>query len=286
MVPPKWRRDDGELSARRLLPIIERVRAVRPIVVAYHAVDAAWRSPLSISEQVLEEHAAYFASRGFVGLTATEAGRRTGSDDLPERVVVFTFDDAYASTVRAADVLAAYGYVATVFAVTRFAGRGQPMSWFGVEHEQPARMQPMGWDDLEALAGRGWEVGSHTHSHPLLTALGVDQLAEELVWSHDLLAERFGSCTSIAYPYGVADERVAEAAGLAGYSAGFTLTRIFTADAPLLRPRVGLFDTDRGARLRAKLSTPALAARRSRPLRLIRRFRKRSWIPTGPEVAA
>ena len=65
-----------------------------------------------------------------------------------------------------------------------------------------------------------------------------------------------------------------------------TLTRIFTADAPLLRPRVGLFEADRGARLRAKLSRPALATRSSRLLRSARRFRRRSWIPAEPRMMA
>ena len=286
MVPPKARSDDGRLSHQGFVPIIERVGAARPIVVAYHAVDPAWRSPLAISEQALEEQAAFFARRGFVGLTASNAERMTASGTLPSRAVVFTFDDAYATTARAADVLDAYGFRATVFAVTRFVGSGEPMSWYGVEDEDPGRMLPMGWDDLGALAGRGWEVGSHTCSHPLLTGLGSELLADELAESRELLAGHFGSCTAIAYPYGVADERVAAAARSAGYTVGFTLTRIFTADAPLLRPRVGLFEADRGVRLRAKLSRPALATRSSRLLRSARRFRRRSWIPAEPRTTA
>jgi peptidoglycan/xylan/chitin deacetylase (PgdA/CDA1 family) len=262
------------------------VRTARPIVLAYHAVDSAWRSPLSISESALEEQAAFFARRGFVGFTASEAERRADAHDLPVRSVVFTFDDAYASTARAADVLGAYGFPGTVFAVRRFVESGEPLSWFGVEGEQAGRMQPMGWGDLDALVGRGWEVGSHTDTHALLTTLDGDALNAELAGSRQALAARLGGCTSIAYPYGIADQRVAEAARSAGYVAGFTLTRIFTADAALLRPRVGLFDADRGMRLRVKLSPPALACRRSRPARLLRRVHRRPWIPSGPEVAA
>jgi peptidoglycan/xylan/chitin deacetylase (PgdA/CDA1 family) len=252
----------------------------RPLILAYHAVDSAWTSKLAVSERSLVEQASYLHRRGYVGLTASEAERRRLEGTLPERSVVFTFDDGYASTARAADVLAAYGYPGTVFVVTRFADSGDPLTWFGVDGHEPERMRPLGWEALGRLQRAGWEVGSHTCTHPLLTSLDAERLRSELVDSRRRVIEQVGGCTTIAYPYGIADARVAAAAALAGYQAAFTLTGVELINEPLRRPRVGLFDDDRGLRLRLKLSRPSLAARRSGMARSLRQVRgPRSWVP-------
>jgi peptidoglycan/xylan/chitin deacetylase (PgdA/CDA1 family) len=250
------------------------------LILAYHAVDSAWTSKLAVSERSLAEQASYLQRRGYVGLTAGEAERRRLDGTLPERSVVFTFDDGYVSTARAADVLAAHGYPGTVFVVTDFADSGDPLTWFGVDGHEPERMRPLGWEALGRLQQAGWEIGSHTCTHPLLTSLDADRLRSELVDSRRRVIEQVGSCATIAYPYGIADARVAAAAALAGYQAAFTLTGVEMINEPLRRPRVGLFDDDRGLRLRLKLSRPSLAARRSGMARSLRQVRRpRSWVP-------
>jgi peptidoglycan/xylan/chitin deacetylase (PgdA/CDA1 family) len=263
-----------------VLRIIGGVGERRPLILGYHAVDSSWRSPLAISPGALAEQAEHLRRRGYVGLTASEAERRRLAGSLPERSVVFTFDDGYASTAQAATVLAEYGYPGTVFVVTNFADSGAPLSWFGVEHEDREQMQPMGWDELNALSGSGWEVGSHTTTHRLLTSAEEGALHRELADSRRRVIEQLGGCSALAYPYGMADARVAAAAAAAGYLVAYTLTMVETADQPLMRPRVGLSDNDCGVRLRVKLSRPMLTARRSGPARLLRRARRaRAWIP-------
>ena len=64
-----------------------------------------------------------------------EAERLRVRGGLPPRSVVFTFDDGYRSTLRAADILERHGYAGTVFAVTAFPGTGRHLSWEGIEHE-------------------------------------------------------------------------------------------------------------------------------------------------------
>jgi peptidoglycan/xylan/chitin deacetylase (PgdA/CDA1 family) len=258
----------------------------RPLILAYHAVDSAWASPLAVSARSLELQAAYLAARGFVGLTLTEAERGRQRGGLPARSVVFTFDDGYRSTALAAPILAHFGFPGTVFAVTGYVESQRPFDWYGVGHEDPARLSPMNWDELAALKGQGWEVGSHTVTHGLLTNLDDRTLADELNGSRTRIAERLGSCESIAYPYGQADRRVAVAAGRAGYRAAVMLTGVVVADEVLRRPRVELGSRDRGLRLRLKLSAPGLAARRARPARLVRRLRgTRAWMPSDEPTA-
>ena len=101
------------------------------------------------------------------------------------------------------------------------------MSWEGIEHELAeggSELQALPWDALAELAARGWEIGSHTVNHRLLTDLDDVGLDDELRESRALIAERLGSCETIAYPYGQADGRVAAAAARAGYFAACTLT--------------------------------------------------------------
>jgi len=275
-----WPGERSVLSVPPSLRIIVGVGARSPLVLAYHAVDSSWRSPLAVPEAALREQAALLRRRGYIGLTASQAERLAAEGSLPERAAVFTFDDGYASTERAADVLAGYGYPGTVFVVPPFVDSGSPLSWFGVEHEEPERMRPLGWDQLSALSAAGWEVGSHTLTHALLTAADDAALSRELSHSRSLVADRLGDCRAVAYPYGQADMRVAEAARAAGYDVGYTLTGAHTADEPLLRPRIGLTGRDLGMRLRVKISRPSIAARRSAAARLVRRARRpRSWIP-------
>ena len=262
--------------------------AARPLILAYHAVSSTWDSPLAVTEEALEHQAAYLHGRGYRGLTLAEAERLRVDGGLPPRSVVFTFDDGYRSTLRAADILARHGYAGTVFAVTAFPGAGTPLSWQGIEHELTAataeQLAPLSWDDLAALRDRGWEVGSHTVTHALLTGVDDAALAAELGESREAVASRLGACATVAYPYGVADARVAAAARAAGYLAACTLTGAHVADEPHLRPRVGMTSADTGPRLRAKLSPLGVGLRRSGAARAVRRLRRRrDWLP-APEA--
>src|SRR6185312_11961886 len=234
--------------------------AARPLILAYHAVSSTWDSPLAVTEEALGRQAAHLRRRGYQGLTMAEAERLRTGGGLPPRSVVFTFDDGYRSTLRAADILARHGYAGTVFAVTAFPASGAHLSWPGIERE------------LASLRDRGWEVGSHTVTHALLTAAGDAALAAELGDSRRAIAERLGDCATVAYPYGVADARVAAAAREAGYLAACTLTGAHVDDEPHRRPRVGMTSADTGPRLGAKLSPLGIAMRRSGAARTVRRL--------------
>src|SRR5207248_4743496 len=109
----------------------------------------------------------------------------------------------------------------------------------------------------------GWEVGSHTATHPLLPDLDDAVLEDELAGSRATIERRLGSCETLAYPYGRADERTAAAAARAGYLAAFTLGRAHRPDEPRRRPRLDLRSVDDGLRLRLRLSGGAALARRT-----------------------
>jgi peptidoglycan/xylan/chitin deacetylase (PgdA/CDA1 family) len=181
---------------------------------------------------------------------------------------VVTFDDGFASTLRARPILDEMGFPATVFIVTRFIESGEHLCWPGIEGwldgEHADELRPLAWNELDQLVDRGWEVGSHTVSHPHLPDLDEAELESELGLSLRTITKRLGKCETIAYPYGRADERVAAVASEVGYSAGCTFTPVYRTDEPHRRCRIGLTAADTGLRLRAKLSRATLAWRYSR----------------------
>jgi peptidoglycan/xylan/chitin deacetylase (PgdA/CDA1 family) len=262
------------------------VRSARPLVLGYHAVSSSWRTQLAVPEAVLRSQLTRLKSWGYVGLTLAEAERRRGNETLPARTVVVTFDDGYASTLRALPILAELGFPATVFVVTRFVESGEPLCWPGIDEwlvpETRHELRPLSWSDLEELAAAGWEIGSHTHSHPLLTTVDDDRLRHELGASQTAIARRIGSCDSLSYPYGLADERVARETERCGYSVACALTFTQFVDEPFRRPRTGLSATDTGLRLWLQVSGFGQRARRGPPARLARSLhRRRSWLPCG-----
>jgi glycosyltransferase involved in cell wall biosynthesis len=112
----------------------------------------------------------------------------------------------------------------------------------------------MGWDELVSLRDAGWEIGSHTRTHPRLTELDDAELAAELEGSRAELSERLGAPpAAIAYPYGDVDDRVAAAARAAGYRAGGGLPEgRLPAPEPLVWPRIGVYHHDRRVRFGLK----------------------------------
>jgi peptidoglycan/xylan/chitin deacetylase (PgdA/CDA1 family) len=251
----------------------------RPLLLAYHAV-GAWPSSLAIPERALRLQLELLLERGYVGLTAAESERRRQDGTLPARTVVVTFDDGFRSVLRAKPILDEVGFPATVFAVTSFVESGEPLRWPGLEQSE----ESLGWSELELLRDAGWEVGSHTATHPLLPDLDDAGLERELVDSRGTIEQRLGSCETLAYPYGRADDRTSAAAARAGYLAAFTLSRAHRPDEPLRRPRLGLQGVDRGLRLRLRLSSGAAFARRSRPAAAASALRRTllprpEWLP-------
>jgi peptidoglycan/xylan/chitin deacetylase (PgdA/CDA1 family) len=250
----------------------------QPLVLAYHALSADWPSTLAVPPDQLREQLERLVARGYRGATFTEVVR----GEAPGRSVAVTFDDGCRSVLeRGLPILSDLGLPGTVFVPTDFVGSDRPMSWPGIErwtgtpHE--SELLCLGWDQLRELREAGWEIASHTRSHPHLTAIGDESLAAELSASRAELSEGLGArCTSIAYPYGDHDDRVCRAARTAGYEGGGTM-RPGPPD-PFRYPRIGVFPADIPWRFRTKTS-PSL--RRLRASRLGMRLERRRQQPAG-----
>jgi peptidoglycan/xylan/chitin deacetylase (PgdA/CDA1 family) len=235
------------------------------IVLCYHALSPTWDADLSTTPERFERQLALLRARGFRGATFTQAV----CGQPPGRVLAVTFDDAYRSVFELArPILDRFGLAATVFVPTDYIGADGPPRWPGVDrwvggtHER--ELTPMSWEQLRALAEAGWEIGSHTGSHPRLTGLDDQDLEDELVRSKAACEEHLGApCTSLAYPYGDVDARVAQATGRAGYRAAATLPHRLRSGDALRWPRIGIYRVDNELRFRLKVSPTVLRLRRS-----------------------
>ncbi|HUA75952.1 MAG TPA: polysaccharide deacetylase family protein [Solirubrobacteraceae bacterium] len=256
------------------------------LVLCYHALSPSWDADLSTTPELFERQLALLAERGYRGVTFSEAvaagagagggvrdvgAGRAGGVRKPSgvRLAAITFDDAFRSVLELArPILDRHGFTATVFAPTDYMG-GERLRWQGIEQwlggEHEAELEPMTWEELRSLADAGWEIGSHTRSHPHLTQIGDEALARELAESKATCEERLGRpCPTLAYPYGDHDDRVVRATAKAGYEAAAALPDRLQGHDPLAYPRVGVYRVDDNRRFRLKVSPGLRRLRGSR----------------------
>ena len=237
----------------------------RKLTLCYHGLSPTWPADISATPARFERQIETILRLGFRPVRFSEIVGASAD----EKLVAITFDDALRSVVEyGLPVLQRLGAVATLFVPTDYIDAGRPMGWSGIEqwlsgpHEK--ELIPASWAEIRALAEAGWEIGSHTCSHPHLTAIDDESLARELSESRAVCEDRMSApCTSIAYPYGDVDQRVIAAAGVAGYRTGAGIPGRADGRDPLEAPRIGVFFGDGDLRFRVKVSALEPLARRA-----------------------
>jgi peptidoglycan/xylan/chitin deacetylase (PgdA/CDA1 family) len=225
----------------------------RPLVLCYHAVADDWPDALAVTLAAFERQLQAVLARGYRPVGAAEAVAGSG------KLVHVTFDDAFRSVARAVPVLQRLGVPATVFACPGFADGDGTFAVPELAGRQPPehadQLATMGWAELRELIQQGIEIGSHTLTHPHLTALDQEGLERELRESRERLEDELSApCRFLAYPFGDEDERVRAAARASGYAAAFALPGTQTATDLYSVPRVGIWREDGPFRVRVKTS--------------------------------
>lgn len=239
------------------------------LILCYHAVSPTWDCFLAVEPDRLRAQIRHLLRRGYRPMTLREALAEPGGG----RRLVVSFDDGYRSILdRGLPVLRELGAPATVFVPTDLIDEAGLFSCLSEEHlpAEQEELRCMSWSEVRRLADAGWEVGSHTCTHPRLPEIDDRRLATELRRSRAACEERLQRpCDSIAYPYGSHDARAMAATEKAGYRLAVTLeTRLFEPIAgrgPLDLPREGIFRETRWPKYLANTS------------RMIRRVRLSSW---------
>jgi peptidoglycan/xylan/chitin deacetylase (PgdA/CDA1 family) len=190
-----------------------RVRVVRgphrrPVpILMYHvlarAPSKAAYPDLFVPPADLAGEVAWLAAHGYHAVTLGQvfAYWRRGIA-LPPKPIVFSFDDGYLSQ-----------YDVALPALRRHHWPG--VLNLVVEHVESGDLRP--WQ-VRRLIAAGWEIDSHTISHPDLTTLDPVRLREEVAGSRARLRRMFGQPVRFfCYPSGRYDPRVVAAVKAAGY---------------------------------------------------------------------
>jgi peptidoglycan/xylan/chitin deacetylase (PgdA/CDA1 family) len=225
-------------------------RAAIPILM-YHVVTAAPPGvpypELWVAQRTFAAEMRALRRAGYHAITLSTALRawRHGGG-LPRRPVVLTFDDGYRSDfTHAAPVLRRFG-------------------WPGVLNLALANLRPgdITTPEVRRLIAWGWEIASHTLTHPDLTTLGPAALRHELMGSRTAIERRFGQPARVfCYPYGHYDAGVVAAVRAAGYQAATTENPgLATGAQPLTLNRVRVNGSDTAAGLLARLRALAHAS--------------------------
>jgi peptidoglycan/xylan/chitin deacetylase (PgdA/CDA1 family) len=203
------------LSPRRTLLILEYHR------VADDGPEAL--KPWRVSPDAFARHVACIHNLGIPVVTFDgwiEGGPCDDAASAAPSAIAITFDDAYEDfALEAWPVLRAYGFPAHVFVPT---GKVGGTSEWDKAHGPCARI--LDWPAMRRLSGEGVRFGAHGVTHRALSRLAPEELEAELVGSREALEAELGaSIDAIAYPYGMFNGEVVDAARGAGYRYGVTV---------------------------------------------------------------
>ena len=214
-------------------------------ILMYHVISKApagvpnaelWVDRHVFADEMQALHAAKFQA---ITLQQAYDGWKHGGP-LPKRPVVVSFDDGYLSHyTHAKPVLRALGWPGVLNLQLNVLGQG------GLTTKQ-----------IKSMIAAGWEVDSHTLTHPDLTTLDDASLRRELVDSRRELRKRFDvRADFLAYPAGKYDARVEAATKAAGYRAATTVDEGVARgrDDPFALKRVRVNASDTPATLLARL---------------------------------
>jgi len=194
------------------------------IVLGYHRfVDKVRHPDTEITTAEFEAQMQALKNNGIAVISMEDfLAWRHETKSIPPRSALLTIDDGYNVAYQVAwPILRKFGYPFTLFVYTDYI-RGGPKAGGG----------SLTWEQLEELRDAGVTIQSHTVSHADLRRKKggpaeqsyEDWLQNELQGSKSMLETRLGiKVTALALPYGLANDRVRQAAIEAGYEMLFTV---------------------------------------------------------------
>jgi peptidoglycan/xylan/chitin deacetylase (PgdA/CDA1 family) len=240
---------DAVRTALAMLPA--RVSHGRVVVLCYHSVHPSADYPSTTRPELFERHMRWLRRECEV-ITFIDAARPRAAMNEDRPRVAVTFDDGFADNHRyALPILVRQDIPATFFIATGLIERETAVirarSWRGWDEEGST----LTWDQVRDLRRAGMEIGSHGHSHRVLTRLSEEELVADLSSAKLMLEDRLeDGVSSFAYPKGRprrdVGPRTMELARDVGYEqAGTVLFRAVRAvDRPMGIPRFPIADDD------------------------------------------
>ena len=223
-----------EVSVNPSTPLITKppVIALSIPILMYHEIGDG-PSSLYVSVNSFRAQMHYLQANDYKVVTMAQAREMLANNQIPPKAVVITFDDGYVSVFNKAwPILQEYGFTATVYVCSSFPGLYNYLTW----------------DNIKVLHAGGIEIGSHSHTHPALTAVSGTALTQEIVGSKQILEQKLGTkITSFCYPTGAYNEQTPIIIKNAGYTSAVTVKfgKATPKDNLYLLPRIRVFKADK-----------------------------------------
>ncbi len=245
------------MGNKRPLPEIISILNRTPVLM-YHKIDPRMEVGINaLSPPQFQEQMAYLHQEGYQTITFQDL---LFTVEIPEKTVIITFDDAYASVYEnALPVMEKYGQRGIVYVIGKFIGKLNEWdaNFAGIKFRHMSEQQ------LLAIANLGWELGAHTMTHRALSWINEDHLKSEIVQSRNILealSER--PIVSLAYPFGMQNEEVRNLAKETGIVFGCKGMRKRSDPPDLLQlPRIPVYQFESLSAFRRKLRLPMPPAR-------------------------
>ena len=225
--------------------MVSNFRGAVPILM-YHVIaeapPGAANPGLFVPPAELKAQVKWLADNGYTPVTLTQLfAAWHGKAEIPSKPIVLTFDDGTRDQHDvAAALLARYGWAGVL---------NLPIE--SLNHHE------MTDDMVNEMLGEGWELASHTRTHPDLTTLDAATLKDEVAGSRKALQRRFGVPVDyFCYPAGKYDDTTIAALKAAGYKGATTELpgAAEPSDDPYQLPRIRIEPGDGAEGLAAKLS--------------------------------
>ncbi|RUO26787.1 hypothetical protein CWE09_08865 [Aliidiomarina minuta] len=188
-------------------PLVKAEAEPSVSILMYHHVSDSTPRSTSVNEEELREHLQYLKDNDFnvIDIRDAIAGVK-GEQELPDKAVVLTFDDAYQNIfTNGHPILMEFEVPYTLFVTTDPVGN------------TPGRY--MSWDQIRQMHEDGVTIANHTtdHAHMPRRQEGESETdwrqrsAENILQAEQKILDEVGvSYQLFAYPYGEYDNELAE----------------------------------------------------------------------------
>ncbi|RYD59117.1 MAG: polysaccharide deacetylase family protein [Sphingobacteriales bacterium] len=238
-------------------------------VLMYHALCAdeafvANKNTVAISVKAFRKQMAWLHSNGYKAINLQEANSiLKGNIADRGKYCILTFDDGYYSWYKYAnDILAGYGFKATMFLSTAYVGELYDIPDFVLDDND----RPLTWQEVNQMSRNGWSVEAHGHYHHRWDTMSIDDLENDIQTCKELIEQNTGKrTTSVAYPYGSYNTQTLQLVKQMGFEAACTVhDGLLTSPAGNLRlPRIEINSSDTIASFQNKVCTGYASGRRA-----------------------
>jgi len=178
---------------------VRRRRGHSARILLYHKVNNSSRY-LTVSIEKFDRQISYLKKNCRV-VSLGELTDYFAVKEIPEDIVVITFDDGYKDNFEnALPILRKYDLPACFFVTSDFIGTDKSFRW---DDDLDLECPKMTWDDLRKIKELGYDIGAHTVNHSDLGEISLSSARFEIRSSKEKITKEINEEVKFfSYPFG------------------------------------------------------------------------------------